>query len=76
MGAAVHAHPPTATGYAVAGKSLDEYSMIETVIAIGSISLTPYGTPSKNEVLPVFIWRVRISPEQIPKAVVHNRVIC
>lgn len=46
----VHAHPPTATGYAVAGKSLDEYSMIETVIAIGSIPLTPYGTPSTMEV--------------------------
>lgn len=46
----VHAHPPTATGYAVAGLSMDEYSMIETVIAIGSIPLTPYGTPSTNEV--------------------------
>lgn len=50
VGAVVHAHPPTATGFAVAGKSLDEYSMIETVIAIGSIPLTPYGTPSTNEV--------------------------
>ena len=40
VGAVVHAHPPTATGYAVAGKSLDSYSMIETVIAIGSIPLT------------------------------------
>ena len=50
VGAVVHAHPPTATGYAVAGKSMDEYSMIETVIAIGSIPLTPYGTPSTEEV--------------------------
>lgn len=49
-GAVVHAHPPTATGYAVAGKSMDQYSMIETVIAIGSIPLTPYGTPSTDEV--------------------------
>lgn len=46
----VHAHPPTATGYAVAGLSLDEYSMIETVVAIGAIPLTPYGTPSTMEV--------------------------
>ena len=46
----VHAHPPTATGFAVAGLSLDDYSMIETVIAIGSIPLTPYGTPSTMEV--------------------------
>ena len=50
VGAVVHAHPPTATGYAVAGKSMDEYSMIEPVIAIGSIPLTPYGTPSTDEV--------------------------
>ncbi len=50
VGAVVHAHPPTATGYAVAGKSMDEYSMIETVIAIGSIPLPPYGTPSTDEV--------------------------
>ena len=50
VGAVVHAHPPTATGFAVAGKSMDKYSMIETVIAIGSIPLTPYGTPSTNEV--------------------------
>ena len=50
VGAVVHAHPPTATGFAVANKSLDSYSMIETVIAIGSIPVTPYGTPSTNEV--------------------------
>ena len=48
--AVVHAHPPTATGFAVAGIPLDEYSMIETVIAIGSIPVTPYGTPSTYEV--------------------------
>ena len=48
--AVVHAHPPTATGYAVANKPLDEYSMIETVIAVGSIPVTPYGTPSTYEV--------------------------
>ena len=50
IGAVLHAHPPVATGFAVAGKSLDEYSMIETVIAMGSIPLTPYGTPSTEEV--------------------------
>ena len=42
----LHAHPPAATGYAVANVALDEYSMIETVIALGSIPVTPYGTPS------------------------------
>ncbi|WP_077613255.1 class II aldolase/adducin family protein [Clostridium sp. Marseille-P2415] len=50
VGAVVHAHPPAATGYAVAHKALDEYSMIETVVALGSIPVTPYGTPSTYEV--------------------------
>ena len=50
VGAVLHAHPPVATGYAVANKPLDEYSMIETVIALGSIPVTPYGTPSTYEV--------------------------
>ena len=50
VGAVVHAHPATATGFAVANKPLDKYSMIETVIAIGSIPVTPYGTPSTYEV--------------------------
>ncbi|MEG0050771.1 MAG: class II aldolase/adducin family protein [Terrisporobacter sp.] len=46
----VHAHPPTATGFAVAHLDLDRYTMIETVVAIGSIPVTPYGTPSTYEV--------------------------
>ena len=50
VGAVLHAHPPVATGYAVANKPLDEYSMIETVIALGSIPVTPYVTPSTYEV--------------------------
>ena len=50
IGAVLHAHPPTATGYAVAGLNMDAYSMIETVIAVGSVPLTPYGTPSTMEV--------------------------
>ncbi|WP_338595275.1 class II aldolase/adducin family protein [Clostridium baratii] len=50
IGAVVHAHPPTATGFAVAHLDLDRYTMIETVIAIGSIPITPYGTPSTYEV--------------------------
>lgn len=50
VGAVLHAHPPVATGFAVANIALDEYSMIETVIGLGSIPVTPYGTPSTYEV--------------------------
>lgn len=50
VGAVVHAHPPTATGFAVANVPLDKYTMIETIVALGSIPVTPYCTPSTNEV--------------------------
>jgi L-fuculose-phosphate aldolase len=50
VGGVVHAHPPTATGFAVANIPLDEYSMIETVITIGAVPVTPYGAPSTWEV--------------------------
>ena len=47
----VHAHPPGATGFAVAHKAMDMYNMIEDVTVIGSVPLTPYGTPSTTESL-------------------------
>ena len=50
IGAVVHAHPPTATGFAVAGLPMDEYCMIETVLSFGSIPVAPYATPSTEEV--------------------------
>ena len=50
IGAVVHAHPPAATGFAVAHVPLDRYTMIESVITIGSVPVTPYGTPSTHEV--------------------------
>lgn len=50
VGGVVHAHPPTAASYAIANIPLDEYSMIETVLTVGSIPVTPYGTPSTEEV--------------------------
>ena len=46
----IHAHPHGATGFAVAHKAMDMYNMIEDVAAIGSVPLTPYGTPSTVEV--------------------------
>lgn len=46
----IHAHPPGATGFAVAHKPMDMYNMIEDVAAIGAVPLTPYGTPSTTEV--------------------------
>ena len=50
IGAVVHAHPPTATGFAVANVPLDKYTMIETIVSLGAIPITDYCTPSTNEV--------------------------
>ena len=41
----VHAHPPTATGFAAAGLALDEPLVSEIVITLGSVPLAPYATP-------------------------------
>jgi L-fuculose-phosphate aldolase len=50
--AVVHAHPPTATGFAVAGIPLDRAVLAEVVTTLGSIPIAEYATPSTDE-LPV-----------------------
>jgi len=47
--AVVHAHPPLATGFAVAGMPLDRAVLAEVVTTLGSIPLAGYGTPSTPE---------------------------
>ena len=47
--AVVHAHPPTATGFAVAGIALDRAVLAEVVCTLGSIPIADYGTPSTSE---------------------------
>ncbi len=45
----VHAHPPTATGFAAAGMALNQPLVCEVVIGLGSIPLAKYGTPGTPE---------------------------
>lgn len=47
--AVVHAHPPTATGFAVAGIPLQQCVLPEVVATIGAIPLAPYATPSTQD---------------------------
>ena len=49
VGAVVHAHPPLATGFAVAGIALDRAVLAEVVTTLGSIPIAEYGTPSTRE---------------------------
>jgi len=45
----VHAHPPTATGYAACGLPLNQALVSEIVLALGCIPIAKYGTPGTPE---------------------------
>lgn len=48
--AVVHAHPPAATSYAIAGLPLNRAILTESVMGIGEIPLAPYAMPGTEEV--------------------------
>lgn len=47
--AVVHAHPPTATGFAAAGIPLDRPLIAEAVVTLGVVPIIPYGQPSTTD---------------------------
>lgn len=49
IGAIVHAHPPTATGFAASGMALNQPLICELVIGLGCVPLAKYGTPGTPE---------------------------
>ncbi len=49
VNAVVHAHPPTATAYAAAGRALDQALVSEIVMSLGCVPLAPFGTPGTPE---------------------------
>lgn len=48
--AVCHAHPPHATAFAVAGIGMTQCVIPEIIVALGSVPLAPYATPSTQEV--------------------------
>ena len=48
--ACVHAHPPVATSFAIAGIALDRPILPEAVIQLGVVPVAPYATPGTQEV--------------------------
>lgn len=46
----VHAHPPTATGFAVAGLDLTECVLPEVIVLLGGVPLASYGTPGGPDI--------------------------
>ena len=47
----VHAHPPTATGFAVAGIELTRCVLPEVIVSLGGIPLAEYGTPGGVDIV-------------------------
>lgn len=50
VSAVIHAHPPFATCFAVAGISLDRYILAEAAINLGRVPVAEYGTPGTDEI--------------------------
>lgn len=50
VNAVVHAHPPAATSYAIAGLPLNSAILTEAVMGIGEIPVAPYAMPGTQEV--------------------------
>jgi L-fuculose-phosphate aldolase len=49
VGAVVHAHPPAATGFAAAGRTLDGDVLPELIAFVGPVALVPYGQTGTGE---------------------------
>ena len=47
----VHAHPPTATGFAVAGIELTQCVLPEVIVSLGGVPLADYGTPGGPDIV-------------------------
>lgn len=63
--ACVHAHPPAATAYAIAGIALDCPILPEAIVQLGVVPVAPYATPGTQEV-----------PDSIaPYCCTHNGVL-
>ncbi len=62
--AVIHAHPPLATAFSIAGVSLARCVIPEVIVTLGGIPTTGYATPSTAEV-----------PESIRQAIQHYDAI-
>ena len=47
--AVVHAHPPAATGFAVAGEAIPANLLPELIFVVGPVALVPYGTSGTRD---------------------------
>ena len=50
IGGVVHAHPPAATAFAIAGEGLDKPVYPEAMVLLGTVPCTPFATPGTQDV--------------------------
>lgn len=50
MNSVIHVHPPFATAFAIAGVPLNQATMPESIVILGTIPIAEYGTPSTEEI--------------------------
>ncbi len=48
--AVIHAHPPTATAFALAGETIPSHLMPEAMVVLGPVALARFAMPGTNEV--------------------------
>ncbi len=48
--AVIHAHPPTATGFTLAGETIPDDLLPEAAFVLGRVALVPFGFPGTDEV--------------------------
>lgn len=54
VGAVVHAHPPAATGFAVAGEAFMAPVLPEVILQLVEVPLVPYATPGSEQLADAF----------------------
>lgn len=59
--AIIHAHPPTATAFAVAHIPIDTRILAESVVVLGAVPLVPYATPGTSELAEIVARNLRDS---------------
>jgi L-fuculose-phosphate aldolase len=55
VGAIIHAHPPTATGFAAAGEGIPDSFLVEAAVRLGPVPVVPYRTPGTRDAVEAIV---------------------
>lgn len=72
--AVIHAHPPYATAYAVAGIALDRAILSEVVLTLGDVPVAPYATPTRGDLAETIVPFIHAHDAILLRH--HGAVVC